>query len=115
MSSYVLGPEALAQVQAVVRDFFLNASPQDFNGMERVGRNPLRVAIGVADAAIAARTSGTVSVYRGTPQVPRSYTLVDSGQNIEAFSRYGAVNAGAEVACVWFPHGWEIWQTTCGT
>lgn len=64
--------------------------------------------LGVTDAAIAKGASGTISIYTGTPG-----SESDSGVNVTAYNRFGAV---AITKYVWVDHngfGWYLTAAEC--
>lgn len=73
--------------------------------------NPALAIDGTADAAIADGASGTVSVLAETTDGDNT----DSGTNVTAFSRFGAVGSGKAVSCVWHrdTRTWRIQMAHC--
>lgn len=111
----VLGQVAIEQIKQLIRDFYAQVDPswQLGNVQNQEIRKP--IVHGVTDAAVSTGGTVTVSVYKGTMQNPNSYTLTDTGENIQAYSRFGPVPSGRPVLCQRFLHGWEIIQARCGT
>ena len=65
--------------------------------------------IGKTDAAIDKDGSGTVSVYKGTTKGSET----DSGNDVEAYNRFGDIEAGKWVLVEFISGGWEIYQGEC--
>jgi hypothetical protein len=110
----IFGPEAVRQITEVVRLVLSQTDPSWQLGTPHGAETRKPIIIGKTDSAVAIEQSVTVSVYTGTPQSPNTYQLQDTGTNIVAISRFGAVPANTMVVCQRFVHGWEIIQSRCG-
>jgi hypothetical protein len=109
----ILGPEAIRQITEVVRIVMSQTDASWQLGASDPGTIRQGRFIGKTDAGISKGSSGTVSVYKGAPKVPNSFTLTDTGKNMTAYSRYGTVAAGRWVSVQRYVHGWEIEAIEC--
>ena len=111
----ILGHVAIEQIRQLIRDFYAQVDPswQLGNVQNQEVRKPM--VIGKTDAAVTVGNTVVVSVHKAEITVPNTYSLVDTTENITAYSRFGGVAANTEVLCQRFLHGWEIIQAKCGT
>ena len=108
----IFGPEAVRQITEVVRLVLSQTDPSWQLGTAQGSETRKPIIIGYTNAAGAADTYVSVSVYR---RVYGSPAETDTGIDIEAWCGSGAVNANTRVIVRRFLSHWEIIQARCGT
>ena len=79
---------------------------------QRANTTPLQfdyMLIGKTDAGLSKGASGTISIYSGTS----ASGLTDTGENVTAYNRFGAIAANRWVAVWTMPWGYEVHAAEC--
>jgi hypothetical protein len=111
MDGTVFGPQAVAQIRQMFRDFYAETDPSSQLGYPQFGESRKLMAIAYTNAAGSLDQFVSVSLYKRDPV---SNAETDTGVDVNALCGYGAVNANTRVLLrrdVW---GWEIIQARCG-
>ena len=109
MAGYTFSGDAVERIRQTVRAV---EGQQELPQTSRANSIALQfdyAQIGKTDASLAKGTSGTISVYSGAS----SSSLTDTGENITAYNRFGAIAANRFVFVWTLPWGFEVTAAEC--
>jgi hypothetical protein len=109
MAGYTFSGDAVERIRQTVRTVEGQQEMPQTSRANSIAMQFDYALIGKTDAALAKGTSGTISVYSGAS----SSSLTDTGDNITAYNRFGAIAANRFVFVWTLPWGFEVTAAEC--